>query len=379
MSGAALLSALMASLPAPETCWQAVVDRDRTFDGRFVFAVATTGVYCRPSCTSRRANRGNVTFHAGPAAAEVAGFRACKRCRPEREGLPPERAPGGVRPDEAARWCAWIRERVEAGEPVTLEGLGRVAGRSAGRAQRAFRAAVGVTPRRYAEGLRVERFKGALRSAGSVTDAIYEAGFGSSSRAYEGGDARLGMTPRAWRRGGEGAQVSFAVLALPELAEIGLLLVAATDRGLCSVMLGSSAAALEARLRRELPRAVLQEVREPYSRPLAAWLAALRDHLRGRAPRAALPLDLRATALRLEVWAYLRSVPAGEVRTYGAVAAAVGRPRAVRAVASACAANPVALLIPCHRVLRADGGLGGYRWGLERKRRLLALERAAAS
>jgi AraC family transcriptional regulator of adaptative response/methylated-DNA-[protein]-cysteine methyltransferase len=358
-----------------------LVDRDPDFDGRFVYAVSTTGVYCRPSCPSRRALRKNVSFFAGPEAAEAAGFRACKRCRPDQRALDgrPGAVPRDVLSSRVAEWCAWIRDRVARGETVTLEGLGRRAGRSAGYVQRTFRAVIGMSPRRYAEGLRLELFKGALRTAGSVTEAIYEAGFGSSSRAYQGGDARLGMTPRAYRRGGDGTQVSFTVLDLPELEGIGLLLVAATDRGLCSVSLGSSPTELEARLRRELPRAAIHAVHPPYSRPLGGWIAALRDHLRGQTCRRALPLDLRATALRLEVWRYLRSIPTGEVRTYSEVAAAVGRSRAVRAVASACAANPVALLIPCHRVLRADGGLGGYRWGLSRKRKLLAAEQQQAS
>lgn len=376
MSPVAVASSAVPKLPEAEACWRAVVERDRSFDGRLVFAVSTTGVYCRPSCASRRALRKNVRFFGGPGPAEAAGFRPCKRCRPERS---PDEAAGEALPGQVADWCGWIRDRVARGERATLQGLARRAGRSAGRVQRTFRAAVGVSPKRYAEGLRIERLKGSLRTAGSVTEAIYEAGFGSSSRVYDRGDARLGMTPRAYRRGGEGAEVSFAVLDLPELRDIGLLLVAATDRGLCSVALGSSEGELASRLRRELPRATLHRVEPPWSRPLADWIAALRDHLRGRAARAALPLDVRATALRLEVWSYLRSIPAGEVRTYAEVAAAVDRPRAVRAVASACGANPIALLIPCHRVLRADGALGGYRWGLARKRRLLAAERAATA
>lgn len=369
------------ALPGPAACWGAVVERDPGFDGRFVFAVSTTGVYCRPSCRSRRALRKHVSFFGGPEAAEAAGYRACKRCRPDRFAAGgPGDAPGGdAHASRIAAWCSWIRERVERGESVTLEALGRRAGRSAGYVQRTFRAVMGVSPRRYAEGLRLESFKGALRRAGSVTAAIYEAGFGSSSRVYDGGDARMGMTPRAYRRGGEGARVSFTVLDLPELEGIGLLLVGATDRGLCSVALGASRAELEARLRRELPRATIDEVRPPYSRPLAEWIAGLRERLRGRAPRRALPLDVRATALRLAVWGYLRSIPSGEVRTYSEVAAAIGHRRAVRAVASACAANPVALVIPCHRVLRADGGLGGYRWGLERKRKLLEAERQGSA
>lgn len=361
-------SSAVTALPDPETCWQAVVERDPTFDGRFVFSVKSTGVYCRPSCASRRALRRNVSFHADPASARAAGFRACRRCRPDAEGGPQRTAPA------VAEWCAWIQRRIAAGEPVTLDALGRHARRSAGHVQRTFRAAMGMSPKRYADGLRLEVFKGTLRRSASVTDAIYDAGFGSSSRAYDGGDARLGMTPRSYRRGGEGATVSFTVLDLPELRDIGKLLIGATDRGLCAVSLGSSAEDLEARLRRELPKAILEEVRVPYSKPLVGWIAALRDHLRGVDGRRELPLDLRATALQLEVWNYLRTIPRGEVRSYSEVAQAIGRPRAVRAVASACAANTLALIIPCHRVLRADGGLGGYRWGVTRKRNLLAAE-----
>ena len=364
----ALTSSVVAKLPDAETCWNAVVDRDRRFDGRFVFAVSSTGVYCRPSCGSRRALRKNVSFFGDAAAAERAGFRACKRCRGSE-------ADASAPVAEVAAWSGWIRQRVSSGEAVTLAALGRHAGRSGGHVQRTFRAVMGMSPKKYADGLRVELFKGSLRRSASVTDAIYDAGFGSSSRVYDGGDARLGMTPRAYRRGGEGTEVTFTVLDLPELRDIGRLLVGATDRGLCSVMLGDSPQELEARLRRELPKAALQSVGAPFSKPLAGWIDALRDHLRGVGSRRELPLDLRATALRLEVWNYLRSIPRGEVRSYSEVAAAIGRPKAVRAVASACAANAIALLIPCHRVLRADGALGGYRWGVARKKRLLAAER----
>jgi AraC family transcriptional regulator, regulatory protein of adaptative response / methylated-DNA-[protein]-cysteine methyltransferase len=255
-----------------------------------------------------------------------------------------------------------------------LAALGRRAGMSPAHLQRTFRSIVGVSPRQYLEACRLEILKERLRSAPTVTDAIYESGYGSSSRVYEDTGARLGMTPRQYRSGGASIAVSWTVLELPELAGIGLLLVGATDRGLCAVSLGRSRGELRERLRAEFPAAELREVPAPYSPALRAWVAALRGHLRGQPARAELPLDLRATAFRFEVWRYLRSIPKGEVRTYSEVAAAIGRPRAVRAVASACAANPVALVIPCHRVLRADGDLGGYRWGVDRKRRLLASE-----
>ncbi len=349
--------------PDADTCWTAVCARDAAFDGRFVFAVKTTGVYCRPSCKARPPLRRNVQFFATTRDAQAAGFRACKRCHPD----------GPVVDTRAAEWCGWIRERVAEGDAVRLADLAQQFGLSETHFQRTFLAAVGVSPRRYAEGLRQEQFRGRLREARSVTEAIYDAGFGSSSRAYEG--RPLGMTPRDWRAGGRDLDVSFAVLDVPELRDVGQLLVAATDRGLCAVLLGESDADLLAQLQSELPQARLTPVAAPFSPSLTAWIAALRDHLRGKAG-VDLPLDVRGTALRLAVWSYLRTIPRGEVRTYAQVAEAVGQPRAVRAVASACAANAIALLVPCHRVLRGDGGLGGYRWGLERKRRLLEAEGA---
>jgi AraC family transcriptional regulator of adaptative response/methylated-DNA-[protein]-cysteine methyltransferase len=306
--------------------------------------------------------------------------------QPSRPLMNPPTHPPARLSERATRWCAWIRARVEQGEPTTLAALSRHFRLSPTHLQRTFAAAVGMSPKAYAESVRLESFKGRLREAPSVTDAIYDVGFGSSSRAYDA-SVRLGMTPRDYRRGGEGVAMSFAVFELPELAPhltgVGTILVAATDRGVCSVSLGASREALVSRLAREFPQAERNEVAPPYSGDLELWIRALRDHLSGPGPgrRSAdldLPLDIRSTALRMDVWNYLRTIPRGEVRTYSEVAAAVGRPRAVRAVASACAANPVALFIPCHRVLRADGGLGGYRWGIERKRVLLAREKAAS-
>lgn len=365
------------------TCWTAVQNRDRAFDGRFVFAVATTGIYCRPSCPARRPLERNTRYFATPAAAEAAGFRACRRCRPDQSAAGADSSPNARK---VAELCAYLRAQAAEGDagadrmaatpgsPLGLAALGRRAGMSPAHLQRTFRAIVGLSPRQYLEACRLEVLKERLRSAPTVTDAIYEAGYGSSSRVYEDSGARLGMTPRQYRSGGAAVAVSWTVLELPELAGIGLLLVGATDRGLCAVALGRSRAGLRQRLRHELPAAELREVQPPYSAALRAWIGLLRAHLRGQPRRAELPLDLRTTAFRFEVWRYLRSIPKGEVRTYSEVAAAVGRPRAVRAVASACAANPLALVIPCHRVLRADGGLGGYRWGVERKRRLLEAE-----
>lgn len=383
----------------PRTCWTAVSSRDRAFDGRFVFAVATTGVYCRPSCPARRPLQRNTRFFATPAVAEQAGFRACRRCHP-REATG---AGTSASARKIAELCDYLRAEAAEGDlgmasgaagggdagragrashasqsPLSLGALGRRVGMSPSHLQRTFRSIVGVSPRQYLEACRLEILKERLRSAPTVTDAIYEAGYGSSSRVYEDAGGRLGMTPRQYRAGGARMTVSWTVLELPELDEIGRLLVGATDRGLCSVALGRTRGELLQRLRKEFPAAELSEVTAPYSAALTDWIEILRAHLRGQPSRRELPLDLRATAFRFEVWRYLRSIPKGEVRTYSEVAAALGRPRAVRAVASACAANPVALLIPCHRVLRADGELGGYRWGVERKRRLLAGERGGA-
>jgi AraC family transcriptional regulator of adaptative response/methylated-DNA-[protein]-cysteine methyltransferase len=311
--------------------------------------------------------------------------------KPTKPPLAKEPAPGSRSAGRAARaseWCAWIRARVEQGETTSLAALSRHFRLSPTHLQRTFAAEVGMSPKAYAETVRLESFKGRLREAPSVTDAIYDVGFGSSSRAYDA-SARLGMTPRDYRRGGAGVAISYAVFALPEIApdlagadDVGMVLVAATDRGVCAVSLGPSAEALTARVRREFPSAELVAVTAPFSGDLERWIAALRAHLADGGRRGShgieLPLDVRSTALRMDVWNYLRTIPRGEVRTYSEVAAAIGRPRAVRAVASACAANQVALLIPCHRVLRADGALGGYRWGVERKRALLAREKAAS-
>jgi AraC family transcriptional regulator, regulatory protein of adaptative response / methylated-DNA-[protein]-cysteine methyltransferase len=354
-------------------CWEAVLGRDRTQDGRFYFGVTTTGVYCRPSCPARRPLRENVRFYATPEAAERDGLRACLRCRPRTPGDTAE-APA---PDpQAARihaLCDFIREGCKSGEPLTLAVLARRIGMSPSRLHRAFRAVVGVTPREYVESCRFAALKRELRAEGaegSVTRAIYEAGFGSSSRVYERSDARLGMTPYDYRAGGKGLAISCVSVESP----LGRLMVAATDRGLCFVQFGDTHEELLARLKEEYPAAAIQPVAEPCPQPLAGWIEALRRYLAGSEPRLDLPVAVRATAFQLKVWRYLQSIPAGEVRSYSAVAAAIGEPEAARAVARACAANPAALVIPCHRVIRASGELGGYRWGLPRKRRLLAGE-----
>jgi AraC family transcriptional regulator of adaptative response/methylated-DNA-[protein]-cysteine methyltransferase len=346
--------------------WEAVCRRDATWDGRVLFGVLTTGVYCRPSCAARRPLRRNVRFYSDPEAARRDGLRACLRCRPDE--------PSGGVPPWVGELCALLERAPDTGEETTLAALGQRVGLSPAHLQRSFRAFVGVTPRQYAARKRDERLRSELRGGAGVTEALYAAGFGSSSRLHEHSIAHLGMTPSQYRRGGRGATITWATAETP----VGTLLVAATDRGICSIQLGGSAEELQARLARELPEATLVPLGSPPPAAFTGWMAALRRHLAGSEPHLELPLDVRATAFQLRVWEFLRTIPSGETRNYGEVAAAIGRPGSARAVARACASNPVALAVPCHRVLRGDGDLGGYRWGAERKGRLLAAERAAA-
>lgn len=349
-----------------DQCWQAVLERDRGQDGTFFFGVTTTGVFCRPSCAARRPLRKNVRFFQTAAEAEGEGLRACRRCRPlDREE---DRAVERIR-----ELCDYVRRHSDSGDPLTLEVLSRRSGLKASRLRRLFREITGVTPRQYVEACRFETLKEGLRDGEQVTRAIYDAGFGSSSRVYEQVDDRLGMTPGEYRSGGRGLAVSYTVDETP----VGWVLVAATDRGLCAVQLGDAADELRSRLREELPRAALSETASRGDDQLALWMASLRRHIAGGEPHLELPLDVRATAFQTRVWTHLRSIPYGETRSYQQVAEAIGQPRAVRAVASACAANRAALVIPCHRVIRSNGELGGYRWGEERKRSLLERERAS--
>jgi AraC family transcriptional regulator of adaptative response/methylated-DNA-[protein]-cysteine methyltransferase len=344
----------------PDEAWAAVLARDPRFDGRFVYAVASTGVFCRPVCPSRRPRRRNVSFFATAEAAEAAGFRACRRCRPVAGDPSP-----AVRAVERAR--AFLDAHPE--ERVTLERLARVAHLSPAHLQRTFKRLLGVSPREYAAARRAERLREGLRGGKSVSRASFDAGYGSSSRVYEQGATRLGMTPAAYRRGGKGMRVRFSVVASP----LGRLLVAGTERGVCAVTLGEDDAELEAALRREFPQAELRRA----DAGLQGWTERVVAHLANAAEPLDLPLDVRATAFQLRVWSALREIPPGSTASYREVAARIGAPAAARAVARACASNPVALVIPCHRVVREDGGLGGYRWGMERKRRLLEAERDA--
>ncbi|MGH9453368.1 MAG: bifunctional DNA-binding transcriptional regulator/O6-methylguanine-DNA methyltransferase Ada [Terriglobia bacterium] len=350
-----------------EQCWNAVVHKDKGEDGRLFFGVVTTGVYCRPSCPSRAPLRKNVRFYSTPDEAERDGLRACLRCKPRTPG---EADPGIAR---IRSLCDTIRHNIDSGEPLTLRELSRQAGVSPFHLQRRFKAITGVTPRQFVEACRMETLKGELRSQKPVTDAIYTAGFGSSSRVYERVDTRLGMTPAAYRAGGKGVSISHVSVKSP----VGLMMVGATDRGLCSLQFGESRAPLLAALRREYPAAALEAMKRPYPRQFRLWMDSLFRHLRGQQPRLGLPVNVRATAFQLKVWTYLQSIPYGEVESYSEVAKAIGHPRAMRAVARACASNRVAIVIPCHRVIRGNGELGGYRWGLARKRVLIDQERSA--
>jgi AraC family transcriptional regulator of adaptative response/methylated-DNA-[protein]-cysteine methyltransferase len=342
-----------------ERAWTAVLARDGRYDGRFVYAVRTTGVYCRPSCGSRRPRRGNVLFFPEPSAAEAGGFRPCRRCRPagERADDPDARA--------VQRACRLLDDRLEA--PPTLRGLGAAVGMSPWHLQRIFRRAVGLTPRAYVEAQRLARFRARLRAGETVSRAVYAAGYGSGRAVYEGGQSVLGMTPGAYRRGGAGLRIRWTVAPSP----LGLVLVAATERGVCCVQLGEDAARLGAALRHEFPAAELV----PDAEGMEAWVAAVVAHVAGEPAGDDVPLDVRATAFQWRVWTALRAIPPGHTRTYAELARELGMPQGARAVARACASNPVAVLVPCHRIVRTDGELGGYRWGLDRKAKLLARER----
>ncbi len=336
--------------------WRAVTQRDARFDGQFVYAVQTTGVYCRPSCPSRRPLRESVQFFAEPGAAERRGFRACLRC-------------GGRREESARQMAAYIDKHLEDETRITLAALAKVFGKSPFHLQRVFKRAIGVSPREYAEARRLGQWKKHLRGGRDIAGATYEAGYGSSSRLYERASARLGMTPAVYGRGGEGMHIDYVIADAPPDSKLGRVLVGFTERGVSAVYLGVAAKSLEAELRREYPRA---EIRRAANN---AWARAIVEYLRGRHTQLDLPLDLAATAFQMQVWRELQRIPRGTTQTYTQVARSIGKPAAVRAVARACAGNPVSVVVPCHRVVRADGNLAGYRWGLRRKEALLSQEK----
>lgn len=334
--------------------------RDSRRDGEFVFAVSTTGVYCRPSCPAKRPRRNNVQFFSRPEEAEKAGFRACLRCRPKSLS-------GNPQMDLAKEICRFIEHHLD--EPVTLGRLARVFRQSPFHLQRRFKAALGVTPREYAESCRLRLLKRNLQAGDNVTRAMYDAGYGSSSRLYEKTASQLGMTPDKYRRGAIAASIRYALADSP----LGRMLVATTDRGVCAVQFGRSDGELVEGLKREFPFAA----RRPDNAALQGCIETVLSKMSGKNLNAALPLDIRATAFQRRVWTCLQSIPFGTTKSYAEVAKAIGEPSATRAVARACATNPVAVAIPCHRVVRQDGKESGYRWGLERKKKLLQIEHTA--
>lgn len=336
--------------------WQSVVDRDSSMDGHFVFAVQTTGVYCRPSCAAKRPQRRNVVFFDAPSDAERAGFRACRRCKPN-QNIESYKA-------LAERARKIIDENSDDLEKLSLATLADELNVSQFQLHRAFKKTFGLTPRQYSESRRLARFKQNVRHANTVTNAIYEAGYGSSSRLYEKSSAQLGMTPASYQRGGKGATIHYSIAP----CELGLLLTASTNRGLCAVRFGDNEQKLVAELTKEFPKAELINDKK------SEWTKVVNDAIHGAKKKDQLPLDIQASAFEWKVWNYLRSLPAGVTNTYGEVAKAIGQPTASRAVARACAANPVAVVIPCHRVVPVSGGVGGYRWGTKRKEQILKFE-----
>jgi AraC family transcriptional regulator of adaptative response/methylated-DNA-[protein]-cysteine methyltransferase len=345
-----------------EQCWDAVCAHDAAQDGRFFYSVKTTGVYCRPGCASRRPRRENVAFYQTTAEAEAAGFRPCKRCRPN-EGSPAERHLAAVE-----RACDLIRTSETLPSLAELAAAARI---SPYHFHRVFKQVTGATPRDWGKAHRLGRFAAKLEAGEAIAEAAYGAGFGGSSRAYEAAGGGFGMTPGARRNGGKGETIRYTIVS----TWLGWGLVAATDRGICMTALGDDRTALEADLRRRFPAAELA----PADAALADWSGRVVRFITRPGDQLDLPLDIRGTAFQAQVWRALREIPVGATASYSELAAKLGRPRAVRAVAAACAANKLALLVPCHRAVRTDGDLAGYRWGIERKRAILAREREAVA
>ena len=344
-----------------EARWMAVCERDRAADGAFFYAVQTTGVFCRPQCGARTPLRVNVSFYDSVQEAKQAGFRPCKRCKPQQEG------PAHTYAAVVADACRWMEQAEKA---PTLAELAERAGLSPYYFHRIFKQYTGVTPKAYARGQRGNRMREALTKEPTVTDAIYEAGYETSSRFYEEMPRRLGMTPSQYRKGGLGQKIRHAVVE----TNLGFLLMAATSKGLCLIQFGESREALGELLGQHFPQAEFIENDESF----ISWTHQITSAIAGgQTPSNDLPLDIRGTAFQQQVWEALRQIPSGKTATYSDVAALIGRPRAVRAVANACGSNPVAMTVPCHRVVRSDGSMGGYRWGEDRKRQLL--EREAVS
>jgi AraC family transcriptional regulator of adaptative response/methylated-DNA-[protein]-cysteine methyltransferase len=358
----------------PEAMWRAIQAHDRGADGQFVYAVRSTQIYCRPSCPSRRPRREYVSFFLLPQAAEAQGFRPCLRCRPQDARIRDPRV--GI----VASVCRKIELQISADSDfgsgdgnsgLTLTALANASDLTPHQLGRAFRRVLGVTPRQYADARRMLELKSKLRKGANVTTALYDAGYGSSSRLYERSPFQLGMAPATYRQGGAGMRMHYTITDSP----LGRILAAATNKGISALYLGESDSRLEAALRKEYPRAEISEG-DGGSKNLRGWVESVLHHLHGQEPSLDLPTDVQATAFQRRVWEELRRIPYGSTRTYKQIARALGKPKAIRAVARACATNPVSVVVPCHRVVRQDGTLAGYRWGIGRKRRLLDHEAA---
>ena len=336
--------------------WRATLDRDLRADGKFVFAVRSTHIYCRPTCPARRPRRENAVFFRTTEEAEQNGYRPCRRCRPQEQ----QEAISLVR--QAAKLLAPADED----EAARLDSIARKLQTSPAKLRRAFHRMTGLTPREFAHAARLEKFKKLLRGGAEITDALYACGYGSPSRVYEKTNAQLGMTPASYRKGGAGMKIAYTVAP----SSLGKVLVAGTDRGISAVYLGDEERALVSALEKEYPRAEIQR----YANSNPGWLKEILSRIEGHPPSVDLPLDVQATAFQRRVWQELQKIPRGVTRTYTQVARALGKPNSVRAVARACATNPTSIVVPCHRVIRTDGALAGYRWGLQRKEKLLQRE-----
>jgi AraC family transcriptional regulator, regulatory protein of adaptative response / methylated-DNA-[protein]-cysteine methyltransferase len=342
--------------PIEDEMWDAVVARNDSYDGKFVFGVRSTGVYCKPSCPAKHARREQVVFLAGPDKAEQSGFRPCKRCRPREAQSSRARLVESV--------CRFIDANLD--QKLTLLKIGNHAGLSPYYLQRTFKQVLGVSPREYVEARRLARMKRSLTSGQTVNDALYKAGFSSRSRIYKKTPG-LGVAPGTFRRGGEGLQIEYTIIDSP----LGRLLVGGTERGVCVVSLGASDEVVEASLAQDYFAADLHR----NDQALKKWSDKFTEYFADRPFNLKLPLDVQATAFQQRVWKEIQSIPYGQTSTYSKIASAIGKPKAVRAVARACATNPVSLVVPCHRVIGSDGELHGYRWGLRRKQALLIHEK----
>lgn len=339
---------------------RAVAIRDKSQDGHFIYAVITTGVFCRPSCSTRAAKPENLRFFATVEGAMAAGFRPCKRCQPV----------GETQVDRLVEIARFIEQNAE--QKLTLADLAKIIALSPSRLQRVFKASFGISPKAYQDAVRMRHFKHSLQQGEAVTDAIFSSGFGSISRVYGEATRNIGMSPKSYRTGGSGETLSYAYRD----TSLGPMLMAATDKGVCFVQFSENKTVLIEALEQEFPKAIITPSASEIAPELDTWMDALDEHISQGAPRPELPLDIRGTAFQMKVWQFLLSVREGDIISYAELAKQINKPKAVRAAASACGKNRIGVLIPCHRVLRGDGSLGGYRWGLERKRALLDAERA---